>query len=445
MSDARADGHDQERPGLGPTGGSPADAAAPAPAHLAVGAELELEVGDIAHGGVFVARHEGRALFVPDAAPGERVLARVTEAKPRFGRVETLRILEASPERRPRPWAEASIDRAPADRAGGAELGHLALPFQRELKRRVVADALARLGGQRWDGVVEAIPGDADRDGLRWRTRATLHVDADGNVGPYAARSRRIVPCASLPLLVPDLEELAASWTAPRGQEGRLELVQPGEHDARLRFLPADRRAKRRAPAVLSETAAGRRFAVDEDGFWQVHRDAATVLSAAVRESLDPAALDAAAPNLDLYGGVGLLAAALGDAIGPDARVETVESFARATERAAANLAEWPGARAVTARVDAYLARMLRAEGPGALAGASVVLDPPRAGAGLEVIEPLAALAPAQIVYVACDPVALGRDTGLLAERGWRLAELRAIDLFPSTHHVECVARFARG
>jgi tRNA/tmRNA/rRNA uracil-C5-methylase (TrmA/RlmC/RlmD family) len=73
-----------------------------------------------------------------------------------------------------------------------------------------------------------------------------------------------------------------------------------------------------------------------------------------------------------------------------------------------------------------------------------VVADPPRVGAGRAVVERIAALAPARVVYVACDPAALGRDVGYLAEHGYALAGLRAFDLFPMTHHVECVATFER-
>jgi tRNA/tmRNA/rRNA uracil-C5-methylase (TrmA/RlmC/RlmD family) len=151
-------------------------------------------------------------------------------------------------------------------------------------------------------------------------------------------------------------------------------------------------------------------------------------------------------PNLDLYGGVGLLAAAVGDRFGPGVRITSVESDARATEHAAENLADWLGAAAITARVDAYL-RALGDASAGErarLGAAAVVLDPPRAGAGAAVLDPLAALEPAQIVYVACDPVAFARDVALLAGHGYELARLRAFDLFPHTHHVEAVGTFRR-
>ena len=77
------------------------------------------------------------------------------------------------------------------------------------------------------------------------------------------------------------------------------------------------------------------------------------------------------------------------------------------------------------------------------LRGATVVLDPPRSGAGRAVVDRLAGAAAPQVVYVACDPVALARDVGLFAEHGYELEALRAFDLFPNTHHVEAVARLA--
>ncbi|MEI5585019.1 class I SAM-dependent RNA methyltransferase, partial [Agromyces sp. CCNWLW208] len=194
---------------------------------------------------------------------------------------------------------------------------------------------------------------------------------------------------------------------------------------------------------VVAELVGARRFAVDRDGFWQVHRGAAATLTRAVQELVDPDRFDAAAEHHDLYGGVGLLAAAIGDRFGPSVRITTVEADARATLHAGENLAEWVGARAVTARVDRYLDELAGVSDGArpALRGATVVLDPPRSGAGRDVVERIAALAPAQVVYVACDPVALARDVGLFRERGFELEAVRAYDLFPNTHHVEAVAR----
>jgi tRNA/tmRNA/rRNA uracil-C5-methylase (TrmA/RlmC/RlmD family) len=186
---------------------------------------------------------------------------------------------------------------------------------------------------------------------------------------------------------------------------------------------------------------------LDARGFWQVHHQAAGVLTDAVQDAVDDALFDASAANLDLYGGVGLLAAAVGDRFGRTTKITSVESAANATDFAARNLAEWIGAAAVTERVERYIARtaaQASARERGRQSAATVVLDPPRSGAGKSVVGSLLTLEPAQIVYVACDPVAFARDVALFAAGGYEVRALRAFDLFPHTHHVEVVARLTR-
>jgi tRNA/tmRNA/rRNA uracil-C5-methylase (TrmA/RlmC/RlmD family) len=402
------------------------------------GREIEVEATNMAHGGESVARYEGRVVFVADAIPGERVVARVTaDAKKSFWRAETLRVLEPSPHRRSHVWAEASVDRDPADRPGGADYGHIDLDHQRVLKAHVLTDALSRMAKVDRDVVVEALPGEAD--GTGWRTRERLHTGADGTLGPYAARSHRVIPVADLPLAVEAVREHAPLDERMPGAGEVTILASSTGDDARL-VIGAQK------PTVIRERVGDREFRVDDTGFWQVHAAAPVALSAAVQDAIDPDLFDAKAANLDLYGGVGLLAAAVGDRFGSGVRITSVESDARATEHAAENLADWLGAAVVTSRVDAYL-RSLGIGSAGErerLAAATVVLDPPRAGAGAAVIDPLAALAPAQIVYVACDPVAFARDVGLLAAHGYELTGLRGLDLFPHTHHVEAIGSFRR-
>ncbi len=433
-----------------------------------VGDEIELELTGIAHGGTAVGRAaDGRVVFVADAIPGERVVARVAEVKKSFARADALRVLESSPHRVPHVWREADLDRDPADRAGGAEFGHIALPHQRELKARVLREALLRFSGaDRRDGaesapetraapapgstdlkagvVVEAVAGDDAAGGLGWRSRVRLQVDGAGRLGPFAARSHRVIPVDALPLADPRIQ--ASGLLAERfpGEES-VAAIAPSPDPAAGRVGEGIRLIiGRQQPTVIVERVAFadglREFQVDDTGFWQVHREAPAVLAAETRAAIDLDRFDPAADNLDLYGGVGLLAAAMLELGGASTRVTSVESAGRATGHAATNLVEFPGASAVTARVDRWLAAAVR-EGRD-LAGATIVLDPPRSGAGGEVTRALLGLGAAQLVYVACDPVALARDAATLEAGGYRLSRLRAFDLFPHTHHVEAVATF---
>ena len=406
-----------------------------------VGSEVELEITNVAHGGVFVARLEGRVVFVSDALPGERVRARISDDSHKsFWRADTVSVLDASPHRREHIWPEAGLHRSPENRPGGADFGHIELPFQRELKAHVLVDAFARMAKQAITIEVTPAPGDDASHGLAYRTREFLHVDASGRVGPYAARSHRVVEVDSLPLATSTIAAAAPLHRTLSGVNG-VTLV---DSDSGLVVMETRSGEAMKAP-VITQRVGKRDFRLRASGFWQVHHTAAEVLSRVVVDAIDDQMFDPRAANLDLYGGVGLFSAAVGDAFGPTTRITTVELDEGATEFAAENLAEWIGARALTSRVDRFIADLVSSASAtqrSRVAAATVILDPPRSGAGKLVIDGLASLSPAQIIYVACDPVALARDAQLLAARGYHVAHIEAHDLFPHTHHVETVARF---
>ncbi|MHB1235012.1 MAG: class I SAM-dependent RNA methyltransferase, partial [Microbacteriaceae bacterium] len=321
------------------------------------------------------------------------------------------------------------------------EFGHIAIEHQRELKGRVLADSLERMAGVDSDVMVQPLPGPSD--GTGWRTRLRLQVAPDGTPGPFAARSKRVIPVADLPLAVAEAASIAPLATRFPGARV-IDLVAPSVGDPQVFVGDVDERAH---PVAITERVGEREFRLDARGFWQVHRHAAVTLTSAVQDAVDGGLFDPEAFNLDLYGGVGLLAVAVGDRFGTATRFTTVESDPVATGFAAGNLAGWPGSAAVSARVDRYLDQLLASAGAAersTLARSTVILDPPRAGAGRAVTARLAGLGPAQIVYVACDPVAFSRDVALLAAEGYRLDWLRCFDLFPNTHHVESVARLVR-
>lgn len=444
---------------------------------------IELDVTSVAHGGVFVARvgadaagGGGRVVFVPDAIPGERVRVRLTDlGKASFWRGETLEVLDASPHRRPHVWRQADVDIAPEQRPGGADFGHILLEHQRALKLQVLEDALRRIGGLDLAATMEpalptvgaggAVSEAESDDGTRWRTRLSLHVDADGRVGPYAARSHRVIPVDDHPLATAAVEKAALQHRT--GLPGRVDLVEPSDGVVRVIARPHPARPPRgrtgrrppnpaRSPAardVVIEKVDGREFHVDAGGFWQVHRLAAATLTRVVKDALravepEGSAIDADAWHLDLYGGVGLFAAALGELGGPSTKVTSVESDPRATEHAAKNLAEWVGARVETSRVDRYLARVEAESSDSArerLSRGVAVIDPPRAGAGRAVVQSLVRLAPSTVVYVACDPVALARDLAIFRDGGYDVhGGVRGLDLFPNSHHIEAVAVLTR-
>ena len=339
-------------------------------------------MGPVAHGGHCVARHDERVVFVRHALPGERVVVAVTQGSDgdSFWRGDAVEVLDPAADRVPAPCPYAG-----PGLCGGCDFQHVSAEGQRALKSAVVREQLTRLAGLDVDVVVEGVP-----PSLRWRTRMR-YVDLPGDArGLHVHRSDEVV----------EVEDC---------------LIDAGLPDREVETVT---------------TAYGTRtFQVHPDGFWQSHLEAPRVL---VETVLDLVELRPGERVLDLYAGVGLFAAFLADAVGPSGQVVAVEASARACYDARANL----GSVAAVGQgaVDHVLATSY--DDPFDV----VVLDPPREGAKRRVVEQVVARRPRAVVYVACDQAALARDLSTFAELGYRLAQLRAFDLFPMTHHVECVA-----
>ena len=440
--------------------------------------ELTLTVGAPAHGGHCVARPvddpAGRVIFVRHALPGETVRARLTEMTSRTWRADAVEILQASPDRVESVWPEAG----PAG-VGGGELAHVALDAQRTWKRWVLADCLRRIGGQEVaDAVaslpeatagaavpIEPMPTDAAAQastsarrralaGTATRTRVSLTVTDDGEPGMHAFRSGTVLPLRRLPLAVPAINEIGllerSRWRAHYRPGMRIEAIAPsaGEPvvllDDRLLTAQARSTGRRRVQEVVDASALGLgelTYSVHADGFWQVHVDAPRVLvervvRAALGEDLERAA---GSRVLELYSGAGLFTLPLAALVGDTGRVLSLEGSEQAVRDARRTLHGHPAARLAVGRVSTRTVRELA----GAFTGARpdvVVLDPPRQGAGREIIEAVAALGAERIVLVACDPAALARDTGTVLRAGYLLGSLSALDMFPHTHHFETIA-----
>lgn len=390
---------------------------------LSVGDRVVVDVGPVAHGGHCVARHGGQVLFVRHALPGESVTAEVVAIgrRGRFVRADAVEVHSASPDRRTAPCPLAR-------RCGGCDWQHATPEAARGLKAQVVRESLARFAGVDLPVgfEVEFVPdpsGDEDPAGLGWRTRGAAAVDAAGRLGFFAHRSHEVVTGAGCPQLHPRLAPLGLferSW--PPGE--RIRFVAPAEGPA-MAFGVAQ------APAEpIRERAVGRSWAVAAGGFWQVHPGAADALVGHVLRMLGPHPGERV---VDLYAGVGLFGLSLAAAV-PGVDVVCVEGDRGAAALAEQNRGALP-AKVVRASVDRFVDR------PGALAGADlVVLDPPRTGAGAAVVRAVAGAGPRAVAYVACDPVALARDLATFAGEGYVPVEVVALDMFPTTHHVECVA-----
>jgi hypothetical protein len=395
---------------------------------LQVGQRLTVEIEKIAHGGHCIARHEieqGKkaVIFVRHGIPGEKVEIEITSTSANLIRADVVEVISSSPDR-----VNAPCQHAHRNGCGGCDFQHISISRQRRLKADVISEQFERIAKKVMSVEVEEVD-----QPLHWRTRVTATTDASGAIGFYSARSHQVIPVQECLIAAPEIGigELAGQKLPA---DVRLEIACSSEGERILAQGPKNGEGKFRqnsGPAVLHERVGERLLQVSQRSFWQGHKRAAQVLTQVVS---DFAEIKIGEHVLDLYGGVGLFTAAALDEVGPSGSIHLVEGSKDATTDAQANFAQNSNVEISTGDVAKVITRIESAD--------VVILDPPREGAGKNVIQEIVRIAPRSIIYVACDPAALARDTGYLAEHGYLIKKIRAFDLFPMTHHIETVALF---
>jgi 23S rRNA (uracil1939-C5)-methyltransferase len=402
---------------------------------------VSLEIESIAAGGDGVGRSNGLVVFVPRTAPGDFVTARIA-GKASFAR-GTLRIVtRPSPERVDPPCPHYM-----RDRCGGCQLQHMSYDAQLRAKRRIIRDAIERIGKRKVGEPVIRPSGDE----WRYRSKLTLALRKSSS-GKWIAGLHRyddpsqIFALEDCPItdsrvmqvwrsildnsrFFPDSQPLRGSVRlTPDGPVftliGAVRFPMAAELFAALPQLAAlswenedgatrllhDRRLKGKARSPAAS-------------FAQVNAAVAVELRAHVIERVT-----SRSPRfvIDAYSGAGDVAVALARS---GARVTAIELDAEAAEWCASRLPE--GSTSIRGKVENAL--------PSALPADAVILNPPRAGVGSTVTEALdtASPPPSVIVYVSCNPATLARDLSRLS--GYRIESLVAFDMFPQTAHVETV------
>lgn len=383
---------------------------------LRVGQIIRVTIEKVAHGGHFIARHEGAVIFLRHGLPGEVVDVAITSIGSSFNRGDVVKVISASADRVAAPCSYAN-----RNGCGGCDFQHVEISAQRKLKSQVITEQFSRIAKMEISVEVEEVSSP-----LGWRTQTTIGSDKNGHAGFYGSRTNTIIPIKNCQILHSSVgyEAIAArSW-----EPGiRIEVSAASTKEPRL--IAGD---TVEGDLIQIYRVALKEYQVSAGSFWQSNVRAPQVLVDAVRSFADVKSGD---HLIDLYGGVGLFGLALLDLIGTDGRIDHVEGSKSAIADAHVNYGEAKNVHFHTGDVEKILPRFSSAD--------VVILDPPREGAKKAVIESLVACSPRAIVYVACDPAALARDTALLRDANYTLIQLRAFDLFPMTHHIECVALFA--
>ena len=434
-------------------------------------AEVEVAIDSIAHGGAGVARLDGYVLFVRDAVPGDRVRAKVTKRKRAYGEARAVEILTPSPERIP----------PRADHPGAP---WQVLPYERqlEIKAEQTEDALRRIG--KLDGfTVEPIVPAEEQWRYRNKVEFSFGEDPDGRLvcGFHAAGSWEQIVDTDDCLLVSERvnearravlafcrEQGLRAWDR-RTQEGFLRnlVIREGRRTGQLQVRLVTSRGELdgeafaaavpgdggvfwtqaagvaettaggltehiAGPPTLEEELGGLRFAVSPDAFFQTNTEMAERLYEVATEY---AGLRGWERVFDLYCGIGTIGLSVANRAGEVWGVEVVE---HAVSDAIANARrnEIGNAQFFAGDVRLALRELVeRAGRPDVL-----VVDPPRAGLSQKIVRRVIEAAPKRIVYVSCNPTTLAPNAAQLTEAGYALRRVRPVDMFPQTHHVECVA-----
>lgn len=390
---------------------------------LSVGQRFVVNIEKIAHGGHFIARHLGAVIFVRHAIPGEEVEIEITGTGSSFNRADVVKVISASSDR-----VSAPCQFAHRSGCGGCDFQHISLDRQRQLKSEVITEQFARIAKKELHVQVEEVGGP-----LGYRTRFAAVTTRDGALGFRQARSNKVVPVSDCRILQPELKYQELSNRKWKGDlQVEVSISSTSERTIATGYTRDESPVRTsEGPDVATYTVNDAQLEVSQRSFWQSHKSAPKVLCNVV---LQYAGVKAGDHVLDLYGGVGLFTSQAIELVGENGRVDLVEGSKSATGDALRNFAERGNVGIHTGDVEKILPRFSKAN--------VIILDPPREGAGKNVVESMVSLKPRAIVYVACDPAALARDCAYLENLGYILAEIRAFDLFPMTQHIESVALF---
>ncbi len=402
---------------------------------------ITLKLDSMAHGGDAIGRHDGRAIFVPYAIPGEQVRAEIIDERKRFARAKVIEVLEPSPAR-----VEPRCPYFGYDKCGGCQWQHIDTAVQTRMKGLVTVDQLQRIGKFEIPLVFEPIP---DEVGWGYRNHALFRVDRDGRLGFLAARSHNVYPIKDCLILHPLLSKLLQSldmvypeleWLELRAGTATSDLMlllQAKEEESpslNVDFplsIVQIRHDDAVAPLIgldfIVEHVHDREFRISATSFFQVNSAQAAQLVNIVMGALD---LKGHEHVLDAYCGVGLFTAFVageadsvtGIEVNPPAVVDAHHNLAHVDN---VTLLEGPVLtmiHEVNRKIDAAL------------------VDPPRAGLEPQVVDALVEHSPERIVYVSCDPATLARDCSRLVKHGYSLEWVQPVDVFPQTYHIENVA-----
>ena len=396
---------------------------------LELGQVLTLKLESWGRLGEAVGYHHGREVFVLGGIPGERVEAEVLRVRRGYASAQVVQVLTPSDNRIEPPCEYYGA-------CTGCQWQHLSYAAQLEAKHDKVTSALRRVGGFDDPEVRPVLPSPGT---FGYRNHARMTVGPDGALGFVHRETHRFVRIDGCGLMHPGVNGILSQLQDKCRETTQLSIragEQTGDYLVQPRLSnPEIEIATGQTHYVESvESVDDRRFRVASPSFFQVNNRQAANLVHLVRDALE---LTGSEVVLDAYTGVGAFAILLSPHV---RRVVAVEESSAAVADARDNAAGLENVEFLLGKTEDVLESI---DPPPDV----VILDPPRAGCQVGALRSLVRLAPRRVVYVSCDPETLARDLKLLCGGGdapYLIDQVQPLDMFPQTHHVECVAVLER-
>ena len=386
--------------------------------NLNIGDIVTLDIGVIAHGGHFVARHSNQVIFVRHGITGEIAKVKITSINSKLAFGDAIEILKPSKDRVKPPCKYSK-----PSGCGGCDFQHISIEMQQSLKKIIIQDQFKRIAKIDINPDVISVE---PFSGLHWRSRLDLAISNNGKTGLYSHKSNEVIEIDECLIAVEQINksEVFNKWW---DSEDRLSLSVSSENELNVNRLGKTILGSDELKEVVEDNT----YIISPKSFWQSHKNAPRLLLQQVIKYADIKLGDRVC---DLYAGAGLFTAPIAELTGETGEIHLIERDNDCIRDAKKMFQNKKNIIIHHGRVEQKLGKIKNID--------IIVLDPPRNGAGKQVITQIIDKKPRSIVYVSCDPASLARDTKILLENNYILNNFIGLDLFPMTHHIECIVSF---
>ena len=387
---------------------------------LGIGDILTLDIGNIANGGHFVARHDNQIIFVRHAISGETAKVKITATNSKFAFGDAVEILQSSKDRVPPPCQYSH-----PEGCGGCDFQHINYRAQSGLKKEVLKDQFKRI--TKIDISPDIVTSNPP-NGLHWRSRLNLAISENKKVGLRAHKSNTVIEIDKCMIALNEINK-SDIFTKNWDNEENLKISCSSTNEINVSQFEKSILG----PDKLTENVDKNTYTISPKSFWQSHINAPGLL---LQQVMREANIKQDEIVCDLYGGVGLFTLPISKLIGKNGQVHLIEMNDTCIEDANIMFKHIDNIYIHHGTVEQKLGSVKNID--------TIILDPPRNGVSKQVINQIIEKKPNTIVYVSCSPSTLARDSKGLLENKYILSNIVGLDLFPMTHHIESVASFKR-